>query len=216
MILSKFWSRYDLQNFRKRNFLGDDQGELSKGTVQDVRWYYTRRPWDFDQISLEQHLEETWDANREYAVDHVVARKYNRRTYTYQVKFTGRTGDKSKFLSMDSIELEGCIDMLKQFDIDNPRGSLSNDSPRDKVAYNKTQRSARWVGRLRRIVGVQLGNDEMRRERRMLRISEKYSVPVRASFADKVAGRSPAGQVAVFEDEASGTKPVLRGGTFGT
>ena len=24
---------YDLQNFRKRNFLGDDQGELSKSTV---------------------------------------------------------------------------------------------------------------------------------------------------------------------------------------
>jgi hypothetical protein len=35
MILSKFWSRYvyDLQNFRKLNFLGDDQGELSKDTV---------------------------------------------------------------------------------------------------------------------------------------------------------------------------------------
>jgi hypothetical protein len=33
VILSKFWSRYDLQNFRKRIFLGDDQGELSKGTV---------------------------------------------------------------------------------------------------------------------------------------------------------------------------------------
>jgi hypothetical protein len=33
VILSKFWSRYDLQNFRKLNFLGDDQGELSKGTV---------------------------------------------------------------------------------------------------------------------------------------------------------------------------------------
>jgi hypothetical protein len=27
---------YDLQNFRKRIFLGDDQGELSKGTVQLV------------------------------------------------------------------------------------------------------------------------------------------------------------------------------------
>ena len=25
MIQIKFWSRYDLQNFRKRNFLGDDQ-----------------------------------------------------------------------------------------------------------------------------------------------------------------------------------------------
>jgi hypothetical protein len=33
VILTKFWSRYDLQNFRKRKFLGDDQGELSKGTV---------------------------------------------------------------------------------------------------------------------------------------------------------------------------------------
>jgi hypothetical protein len=30
VILSKFWSRYDFQNFRKRTFLGDDQGELSK------------------------------------------------------------------------------------------------------------------------------------------------------------------------------------------
>jgi hypothetical protein len=154
--------------------------------------------------------------NRKYAVDRVVARKYNRRTYTYQVKFTGRTGDKSKFLAMDSIELEGCIDMLKHFDIDNPRGSLPNDSPRDKVAYNKTQRPARWAGRLRRIVGVQHDNDAMRRGRRTLRISEKYAVPVRASFADKVAGRRIASCDAVSEDEASGTKPVLRGTTFGT
>jgi hypothetical protein len=36
VILSKFWSRYDLQNFRKLNFLGDDQGELSKGTVLNL------------------------------------------------------------------------------------------------------------------------------------------------------------------------------------
>ena len=35
VILNKFWSRtrYGLQNFRKRFFLGDDHGELSKGTV---------------------------------------------------------------------------------------------------------------------------------------------------------------------------------------
>jgi hypothetical protein len=32
-MYTKFWSRYDLQNFRKRIFLGDGQGELSKGTV---------------------------------------------------------------------------------------------------------------------------------------------------------------------------------------
>jgi hypothetical protein len=28
VIQGKFWSRYDRQTFRKRNFLGDDQGEL--------------------------------------------------------------------------------------------------------------------------------------------------------------------------------------------
>ena len=39
VILSKFWSRYDLQNFRKRIFLGDDQGELSKGTVELIHLY---------------------------------------------------------------------------------------------------------------------------------------------------------------------------------
>ena len=33
VILSKFWSRYDLQNFRKQFFLVDDQGDLNKGTV---------------------------------------------------------------------------------------------------------------------------------------------------------------------------------------
>jgi hypothetical protein len=59
-------------------------------------------------------------------------------------------------------------------------------------------------------------DDVVVHEKRMLRISEKYSVPVRASFADKVAGRSPASNGAMSEDEASGTKPVLRGGTFGT
>ena len=37
VILIKFWSRYDLQNFRKLIFLGDDQGELSKSTVH-VGW----------------------------------------------------------------------------------------------------------------------------------------------------------------------------------
>jgi hypothetical protein len=36
VILSQFWSRYDLQNFRKLIFLGDDQGELSKGTVLNL------------------------------------------------------------------------------------------------------------------------------------------------------------------------------------
>ena len=40
MILGKFWSRYDLQNFRKRNFLGDDQGESSKGTVLVLKVVY--------------------------------------------------------------------------------------------------------------------------------------------------------------------------------
>ena len=34
MILSKFWSRYDLQNFREQKFLGGDQSELIRGTVQ--------------------------------------------------------------------------------------------------------------------------------------------------------------------------------------
>jgi hypothetical protein len=34
VILGKFWSRYDLQNFENRFFFwGDDQGELSKGAV---------------------------------------------------------------------------------------------------------------------------------------------------------------------------------------
>jgi hypothetical protein len=31
VILSEFWSRYNLQNFRKRKILGDDQGELRNG-----------------------------------------------------------------------------------------------------------------------------------------------------------------------------------------
>ena len=33
MILGKFWSRFDLRQRRNRNFLGDDQGCLSKRTV---------------------------------------------------------------------------------------------------------------------------------------------------------------------------------------
>jgi hypothetical protein len=35
VILSIFLSRFDLQNFRKRKFLGEDQGKsINKGTVQ--------------------------------------------------------------------------------------------------------------------------------------------------------------------------------------
>jgi hypothetical protein len=34
VILSKFWSRYALQNFREQKFLDDDQSELIKDTVQ--------------------------------------------------------------------------------------------------------------------------------------------------------------------------------------
>jgi hypothetical protein len=77
--------------------------------------------------------------------------------------------------------------MLKYFDVDNPRGSLQNDSPQDKIACNNTRRSKRWIGRLRVTACVQQGNEEMRRCRRILRISGKYSVPLRASFANKVA-----------------------------
>jgi hypothetical protein len=83
----------------QREWSGQKTNEFS---LHDVRRYYTRRPWDFDQISLEQHLEETWDVNREYEVDHVVARKYNRRTYTYQVKFTCRTCDVLLLNSLNS------------------------------------------------------------------------------------------------------------------
>jgi hypothetical protein len=36
VILSKFWFRSDLQNFRKRKFLVDDQGELGEGTVLNL------------------------------------------------------------------------------------------------------------------------------------------------------------------------------------
>ena len=36
MIPSKFWSRSDLHNFRKRKLLVDDQGELSKGTALNL------------------------------------------------------------------------------------------------------------------------------------------------------------------------------------
>jgi hypothetical protein len=40
MILSEFWSRYGLQNFRKRIFLGDDQGELKQrhSTLEYTWW----------------------------------------------------------------------------------------------------------------------------------------------------------------------------------
>ena len=50
----------------------------------------------------------------------------------------------------------------------------SNDSPHDKVAYIKTRRSARWTDRLRRMVGIHHENYEMRKCRRIVRISEKY------------------------------------------
>jgi hypothetical protein len=40
VILSQFWSRYDLQNFQNRKCLGDDQGELSKGTVHLIVQLY--------------------------------------------------------------------------------------------------------------------------------------------------------------------------------
>jgi hypothetical protein len=40
VILSKFWSRYDFQNSRNQNFLGDDRELLRKGTV-DLPDVYT-------------------------------------------------------------------------------------------------------------------------------------------------------------------------------
>ena len=86
-------------------------------------------------------------------MDYVVARRYNRRTYTYHVKFKGRTGDKSKCLAIDSLELQGCSTLLQEFDAQNPLGSLANDSPPDKVRFNKAQRSTRWKGRLRVTAG---------------------------------------------------------------
>ena len=40
-MYTKFWSRYDLQNFRKRIFLGDGQGELTPVLV------YRLNPFNF-------------------------------------------------------------------------------------------------------------------------------------------------------------------------
>jgi len=163
-------------------------------TLQDVRWFYSRRPWEFDQISLEQHLAETWSDNREYEVDHVVSRRYNRRTYTYQVKFKGRTGDKSKFLAIDSLELQGCSTLLQEFDVKHPLGSLANDSPSDKVRFNKTQRSTRWKGRLRMTMDTSRDNAAARILRRTLQLGDKYAVVQKLSFANAV-------RVSIFEDK---------------
>ena len=163
-------------------------------TLQDVRWFYNRRPWEFDQISLEQHLAETWSDNREYEVDYVVSRRYNRRTYTYQVKFKGRTGDKSKFLAIDSLELQGCSTLLQEFDAKHPFGSLANDSPPDKVRFNKTQRSTRWSGRLRLVMDTCRDNAAGRLLRRASQLGAKYAVVPKLSFANAV-------RVSFFEDK---------------
>jgi hypothetical protein len=40
VILSKFWSRYDFQNFRNRKVLGDDQELLREG-ILDLPDVYT-------------------------------------------------------------------------------------------------------------------------------------------------------------------------------
>jgi hypothetical protein len=177
-------------------------------TLQDVRWFYNRRPWEFDQISLEQHLAETWSDNREYEVDYVVSRRYNRHTYTYQVKFKGRTGDKSKFLAIDSLELQGCSKLLQEFDAKHPFGSWANDSRPDKVRFNKTQRSTTgWSGRLRLVMDTCRDNDEHtgRLLRRASQLGDKYAVVPKLSFASAV-------RVSLFEDKVGSGGGTLDNG----
>jgi len=127
-------------------------------------------------------------------VDYVVSRRYNRRTYTYQVKFKGRTGDKSKFLAIDSLELQGCSTLLQEFDAKHPFGSLANDSPPDKVRFNKTQRSTRWSGRLRLVMDTCRDNAAGRLLRRASQLGAKYAVVPKLSFANAV-------RVSFFEDK---------------
>jgi hypothetical protein len=61
VILRKFWSRYDLHNFRRRFFWGDDQGELSNGTTRKIRphplYMSARKMW---QMSDRHRRHQTW------------------------------------------------------------------------------------------------------------------------------------------------------------
>ena len=63
---------------------------------------------------------------------------------------------------------------------------------------------------------VKYENEEMRHFRKALRVLNKYSVPVRAAFADKVARRhiTPGDLSSEQDKKASGTKPDLGGATF--
>jgi hypothetical protein len=103
-------------------------------------------------------------------------------------------GDKSKFLAIDSLELQECSKLIQEFDAQHLLGSLANDSPTDKVRFNKTQRSTRWKGRLRLVMDTSRDNAAGRLLRRTLQLGDRYAVDPKLSFANAV-------RVSLFEDK---------------
>ena len=117
-------------------------------TLQHVRQFFQKRPWNQDQISLAEHMAAPWEDGAEYEVDKVEGRRFAHGQYKYSVSYKGRSADHSRYLRRDDPRFEGCQRLLAEYDETYPRGVLPKDKPEDRRVYMASHKAARRSGRL--------------------------------------------------------------------
>ena len=117
-------------------------------TLQHVRRFFQKRPWNQDQISLAEHMAAPWADGAEYEVDKVEGRRFVHNQYKYSVSYKGRTADNSRYLKREDPRFEGCQRLLEEYDVTYPPGVLPKDKPEDRRRYLAAHKETRKSGRL--------------------------------------------------------------------
>ena len=142
----------DFKRGRLRVELGDDftKGKINDFSMEHVRRHWTKRPWRYETIALEDRLDPSaQDADHEWEVDGVSSRRFLHGKYKYAVTYKG--GDEeSKLLQRDHQDFAGCQRLLDEFDERYPLGSLPDDSPDDQTKWHSSTRKQRGLRTSRR------------------------------------------------------------------
>eukprot|EP01051_Picozoa_sp_SAG22_P016217 SAG22_NODE_2252_length_2785_cov_2.933730_1_plen_186_part_00 len=119
------------------------KGKLPSFSMEHVRRHWTKRPWAYDTVSLDDRLDpQLNDDTKEYEVDSVSSRRYLHGKYKYAVTFKD-WHEESPLRPKDDEYFAGCQKLLAEFDAKHPFGSLPSDKPEDARKYKEARAGTR-------------------------------------------------------------------------
>ena len=122
--------------------LGTDftKGKTNEFSMEHVRHHWKYRPWTYDNMSLDERLDPRYvDPDTEWEVDGVSSRRYLHGKYKYRVSYKN-SDEESPLRPRDHEDFNGCQELLAQFDLKHPLGSLLDDKPEDQRLYQDRRR----------------------------------------------------------------------------